>query len=157
MIMKAEVGDRIVIGSRHLDESARDGEIIEVHGADGAPPYLIRWAEDGHTALLYPGSDAHISHPVEGQAIIQHVKAWRVTIYLSEKDDRTTADAVLETGVTTVRGHGEAHRNPSDSDIPEIGDELATCRALIDLGDHLLTTAEADLARIEGKPVHLTR
>ena len=156
--MKAEVGDHIVIGSRHLDESARDGEIVEVHGADGAPPYLIRWTEDGHTALLYPGADAHVTHALP-DVPVQKVKTWRVTVHLFEKDGRTTAEAVLDTGTgaATVRGHGEAHRNPSDSDIPEIGDELAACRALIDLGDRLLTETEADVARVEGRPVHLAR
>ena len=29
----------------HLDDPVRRGEIIEVHGDDGAPPYLVRWAQ----------------------------------------------------------------------------------------------------------------
>jgi hypothetical protein len=32
--------------------------VLEVHGPDGEPPYLIRWADDGHEGLFYPGSDA---------------------------------------------------------------------------------------------------
>jgi hypothetical protein len=38
------------------------GEIIEVRGAGGEPPYLVRF-EDGHSALMFPGPDAVIEHP----------------------------------------------------------------------------------------------
>jgi hypothetical protein len=40
--MRAEVGDRIVIRGHHVGEPARDGEVLEVLGQDGAPPYLVR-------------------------------------------------------------------------------------------------------------------
>jgi hypothetical protein len=60
--MKAEVGDRIVIRSRHVDEPERDGEVVEVHGANGAPPYVVRWSSDGHEALFFPGPDAEVHH-----------------------------------------------------------------------------------------------
>jgi hypothetical protein len=33
--------------------------IIEVHGTDGAPPYLVRW-EDGHESVFFPSSDAFV-------------------------------------------------------------------------------------------------
>jgi hypothetical protein len=38
------------------------GEIVEVRGAGGEPPYLVRF-DDGHTALVFPGPDAIIEHP----------------------------------------------------------------------------------------------
>lgn len=58
--MEAHVGDRIVIHSLHVGEPPRDGEIIEVRGSDGGPPYLVRWS-DGHESLVYPGpGTAHI-------------------------------------------------------------------------------------------------
>jgi hypothetical protein len=62
--MHAAVGDRIVVKSTHVDEPNRDGEIIEVRGPNGGPPYLVRWSDDGHEALLFPGPDATI-HPLE--------------------------------------------------------------------------------------------
>ena len=34
------------------------GLITEVHGADGAPPYVVRWLANGHVATVFPGSDA---------------------------------------------------------------------------------------------------
>lgn len=60
--MRATVGDQIVIHSAHVDEPNRDGEIIDVRGRDGDPPFLVRWADTGHEALMYPGPDAQIRH-----------------------------------------------------------------------------------------------
>jgi hypothetical protein len=40
----------------------RTGEIVEVRGAGGEPPYLVRF-DDGHTSLVFPGPDAIIEHP----------------------------------------------------------------------------------------------
>ena len=60
--MKAAPGDRIVVASTHIGEHARDGEIIEVRGADGEPPFLVRWLDDGHESLVFPGPDAHVTH-----------------------------------------------------------------------------------------------
>lgn len=62
--MHATVGDRIVIRSVHEGERDRDGEVLEVHGPDGTPPFLVRWSDDGHTSLLFPSADAYIAaHP----------------------------------------------------------------------------------------------
>ena len=60
--MKAAVGDRLVIHSPSVDEPSRDAEILEVHGADGAPPYLVRWSDTGHKGLFFPGGDAEVHH-----------------------------------------------------------------------------------------------
>jgi Domain of unknown function (DUF1918) len=59
--MHAVAGDRLVVRSRHQGEAERTGEVLEVHGVDGAPPYLVRWTQDGHTSLLFPSCDAHIT------------------------------------------------------------------------------------------------
>ncbi len=58
--MQANVGDRLVVLSRHLDEHLRSGEIVEVHGPNGSPPYLVKWADEERTALVFPGPDAHV-------------------------------------------------------------------------------------------------
>lgn len=57
--MHAKVGDRLVVESGKVDAPRREGEVLEVHGADGGPPFLVRWA-DGHQALTFPGPDAHV-------------------------------------------------------------------------------------------------
>ena len=52
--MKAAVGDLITMAAEHVGERVREGTIREVHGEDGAPPYLVEWS-DGHTGLIHPG------------------------------------------------------------------------------------------------------
>jgi len=56
--MRARSGDRIVIRGHRTGEPDRDCEVLEVHGADGGPPYLVRWSDDGQEGLFFPGSDA---------------------------------------------------------------------------------------------------
>ncbi|MBT3167375.1 DUF1876 domain-containing protein [Streptomyces sp. Vc74B-19] len=70
---------------------------------------------------------------------------WKTRLYLFEEEGVTKARATLDTGTTVLTGHGTAHRNPADTDVPEIGDELAAGRALRDLGRHLLDIAEQDV------------
>ena len=41
--------------------------------------------------------------------------------------------------------------------MPEIGDEIAVARALVDLGHRLLNTASADIASVTHKTVALNR
>jgi len=60
--MYADRGDRLVIRSQHVDEAVRDGEILEVRGPQGGPPYLVRWSDNGHETLVYPGPDAQVEH-----------------------------------------------------------------------------------------------
>lgn len=60
--MHAQVGDRLVIRSQHIDEAVRDGEIIELKHEDGTPPYVVRWSDNGHETLSFPGPDAFVEH-----------------------------------------------------------------------------------------------
>ena len=57
--MKAQVGDSLVAESNKVSVDPRRGEIIEVRGKDGGPPYVVKWT-DGHEGLVYPGADAHV-------------------------------------------------------------------------------------------------
>lgn len=59
--MRAVVGDEVVVRGRHVGDGDREGLIVEVRGADGAPPYLMRW-RDGHESVLVPSSDTVIEH-----------------------------------------------------------------------------------------------
>lgn len=61
-MLSASIGDRLVIRGHRTGEPDRDGEIIRVDGKDGGPPFLVRWSDDGHESLFFPGSDAHIDH-----------------------------------------------------------------------------------------------
>ena len=59
--MQASAGDKVIVHSRTVGSHERVGTIIEVHGADGGPPFLVRF-EDGHESLVFPGPDVHIQH-----------------------------------------------------------------------------------------------
>ena len=60
--MQAIVGDRLHVHGHTVGQRERTGEIIDVRGAAGAPPYLVRF-DDGHERLVFPGPDAVIEHP----------------------------------------------------------------------------------------------
>ncbi|SED84420.1 protein of unknown function [Streptomyces sp. Ag109_O5-10] len=75
-----------------------------------------------------------------------HTAQWKVDLHLFEENDGTTkARVVLKTGTTSLTAHGSAHCHPADSNVPEIGDELAAGRAMNDLGRQLLNIAERDV------------
>lgn len=60
--MRAAVGDRLIVKGHRIGEPDKGAEILAVEGEDGAPPYLVRWDDDGHEGLLFPGSDAVVEH-----------------------------------------------------------------------------------------------
>jgi hypothetical protein len=57
--MHAQVGSHILIRGRAVGAVDRHGEVIEVRGPDGGPPYLVRFG-DGHEILVFPGADCVI-------------------------------------------------------------------------------------------------
>jgi hypothetical protein len=65
--VKAAVGDKIVVRGHFVDAPDRDAVVLEVRGPDGEPPYLVRWSEDGHEGLFFPGSDASVVHYAGGE------------------------------------------------------------------------------------------
>lgn len=163
--MKASVGDRIVMAGEQVDRPTRDGEVLEVRGADGAPPYLVRWS-DGHTGLLYPGpgsvlrvqnpgdaapkeapetpaADASVAPPTAHQ--------WTVRISLFEGDDTTARAVLVADPWEGVRATGVSHRRAQDPPQPRIGDEVAVARALRHLADQLLEQAASDIAGSTGE------
>jgi uncharacterized protein DUF1876 len=79
---------------------------------------------------------------------MEHVAEWQAHVYLFEHDSTTQARVVLDTGVNTLTGEGLARCHPADPDVPEIGDELAVGRALIELGERLVHAASEDIAAL---------
>jgi len=55
--MQAAIGDRLHIRGNCVGHPDKIGEILEVKGKAGGPPYLVRF-DDGHTGLVFPGPDA---------------------------------------------------------------------------------------------------
>jgi Domain of unknown function (DUF1918) len=52
-------GDRIVIRAHRQGQPERIGEILEVVGT-ARRHYRVRWLEDGHESVVYPGEDVRV-------------------------------------------------------------------------------------------------
>jgi hypothetical protein len=59
--MRAVVGDRLHVHSRSVGSTPQVAEVVEVQGADGAPPYRVRYP-DGHESVVLPGPDCTVEH-----------------------------------------------------------------------------------------------
>jgi Domain of unknown function (DUF1918) len=57
--MRAPVSDRVCVRGHSVGTADRHGEIRKVHGADGTPPFVVRW-DDGQEGLFFPGPDVEI-------------------------------------------------------------------------------------------------
>ncbi len=87
-----------------------------------------------------------------------NTRNWAVDIVIDEDEDdrRTHAVAVLRSGKRlAMQGEGTARRAPYDREVPEIGDELATARALSDLAYQLLDATAADIEEVTNRPAHI--
>ena len=60
--MKAAAGDQIVVEKTRTGTVRRDGEVVGLRHADGAPPYDVRWSDNGRISVFFPGPDAHVVH-----------------------------------------------------------------------------------------------
>lgn len=80
--MHADVGDWLVVKSRSEDRHARRAAILAVH-AGGAPPYTVRWLDDGRETLVFPGPDAEVISAA-GQAELDRIQSERITRVQSE-------------------------------------------------------------------------
>ncbi|WP_433088242.1 DUF1918 domain-containing protein [Dactylosporangium sp. CA-052675] len=54
------MGDRLIEEGTRVGDHRRIGVITEVRRDDGTPPYVVRWLDTGHEALVFPGPDARI-------------------------------------------------------------------------------------------------
>jgi hypothetical protein len=59
--MQAAVGDTITVRAVHQGESDRHGTVIEIHGEDGQPPYVVKWQDD-HESLFFPAAGTVVEH-----------------------------------------------------------------------------------------------
>ncbi len=66
---------------------------------------------------------------------------WKLTFEVIEDDDHCDVTAHLDAGDRSLVGHGRSRRNPRDPSLPQVGEELASARALHDLANHLTDDA----------------
>jgi len=85
-MMRAKPGDWLVVKSRADNRHAREAEVLEVHGANAAPPYLVRWLDGGREALVFPGPDAQIM-TAEQLAERDRIRAERISRVQAEIRD----------------------------------------------------------------------
>lgn len=86
---------------------------------------------------------------------MENQKVLTVEVLVDETETTTNAKAVMTIGATSFGGWGRARRNPSDPNVPHIGEELATARALSDLAHKLLESAADAIEDREGHPVRV--
>jgi hypothetical protein len=75
--MHAGVGDLLHVHANCVGARDQVGEIVEVRGDEGTPPYLVRFG-DGHTRLVFPGPDAVVEPTALSGAFGQDRGARRV-------------------------------------------------------------------------------
>jgi hypothetical protein len=59
--MQAELHDTLTVKGRRQGDEDRHGEIIEIHGQNGGPPYLVRWT-GGSESLFFPSAGTIVEH-----------------------------------------------------------------------------------------------
>jgi hypothetical protein len=72
--MDVKAGDHLVVRGRTVSQPDRNAEVLKVLGADGGPPYQVRWSDDGHEGLFFPGADASVE---KAEKPVKAVKAPR--------------------------------------------------------------------------------
>ena len=61
--MHADVGDEIIVDPTQIGEPARKGEVLEAKGEAGHEHYVVRWDDNGHETIFFPGRTTHSIHP----------------------------------------------------------------------------------------------
>jgi uncharacterized protein DUF1918 len=90
--MRANVGDWLVVKGRTNGQPEHRGMITEVHGAEGSPPYMVRWLETGHQALVFPGPDAIVVASAEQEAADERVRSRLASVQAAIMNHAADAD-----------------------------------------------------------------
>ncbi len=147
--MAARPGERIKVQSHSVGAPERWGTILERRKTGFL---LVEW-DDGHESMFLPGTDVRIvdSDDVPTETHLGcHIE---VRLTETQKDCEATATLMTERG--TFRASGLARRNPSDPQVPMIGEELSIARALRDLADQIEAAARQAIERHEDNEIHL--
>jgi hypothetical protein len=121
---------------------------------------LLRAIEDvagvGLRSDLLDG-DASIDDVARALAISTLVNRWQVTISFADQARfGTNATAVLKAGLDEIAATGEAHKNPADPNVVDVGHEVAAARALLALAHQLLDVATTRITEWDDNATPLT-
>jgi len=137
--MGADIGDRIEVTTNTLGVPPRYGEVIDKTGST----LQVRW-DDGHESVFVPSSNCRVVEPGDQTGLTR--LTCHIDITVVEDSDECQATATLNTTRGPVQASARARRNPSDPEIPVVGEELAIGRAIRALGDQLVAAAGEDLS-----------
>ncbi|WP_316524573.1 universal stress protein [Kitasatospora brasiliensis] len=138
LLEAAEDADLLVLGSRGRGTFARTllGSVstrCAVHGT--CPVVIVR--SDG-TAAVPPRAAGRGAGAEQNAPGAVRTKDWQLSLHVVEDEDTTRVHAVLDADGTFLHSDAHSRRNPRDTPAPEVGDEFAVGRALVDLGHQLL-------------------
>ncbi|MEU3568025.1 universal stress protein [Kitasatospora sp. NPDC036755] len=139
VLLEAAAGaDLLVLGSRGRGTFARTllGSVSTRCAVHGACPVVIVRADGTATA---PPQAVTAASGAERQASgAVRTKDWQLSLHVVEDEDTTRVHAVLDADGNVLHSDTRSRRNPHDDPAPEVGDEFAVGRALVDLGHQLL-------------------
>jgi hypothetical protein len=150
--MEAHIGDHVIVEGAKVGLARRRGEVLEIlHGAGGSR-LRVRWEGDEHESVIAPGPDLRIEAG-EGGGVDR--SSLRIEISMTEDADHCEAVARVRLREREFSGWGRARRNPSDPEMPVVGEELAVARALSEVSHQLVVAAADSLESALGRPVAL--
>ena len=149
--MNVHAGDRIEVTSNVLGVPPRYGSVLEARTSAGL---RVRW-DDGNETVFAPASNCRVVLPDEDDSGGVVTLGCHVDVTLVEEDDECRATASVVTTRGLLRADGVARRNPSDRQIPMIGEELAFGRALGALSEQLISAAAAHISMPPSDREHL--
>jgi uncharacterized protein DUF1918 len=85
-MMKADVGDWLVIKSGTLGHPDQRGLITAVRSPDGEPPYRVRWLATGEETTVYPGPDAIVVTAAEQEAADKRARSRFAAVQATIRD-----------------------------------------------------------------------
>lgn len=75
--MHANTGDWLIVETSTADRHHLRGRIEEVLSEDGTPPYRVRWTNNDHLSVVFPGPDARVVTVKElGEIDLAHAKRY---------------------------------------------------------------------------------
>ena len=151
--MNVHTGDRIEVTSNVLGVPPRYGIVLDARSAAGL---RVRW-DDGNETMFAPASNCRVVSPDEDVSDAAVTLGCHVDVTLVEEGDECRATASVVTTRGLLQADGVARRNPSDPQIPMIGEELAFGRALGGLGEQLISAAAAHISMPPSDREHLVR
>jgi hypothetical protein len=141
----------VIVEGAKVGLARRRGEVLEILQGAGGSRLRIRWEGNDHESVIAPGPDLRIE---AGKGGVDRISL-RIDISVTEDADHCEAVAHVRMREREFSGWGRARRNPSDPEMPVVGEELAVARALSEVSHQLVVAAADSLESALGRPVAL--